>query len=122
MFYFGYTQIILAIGQEKYSNFKSYSEHGILVPTQLSSWDDQRLFVYFSEELWPEAINRAERDFEDFDEPDRMRLVHERVIDKARVFARVNGVFGAWQQYETKRSIKSHNKANSADAKSRAAD
>ncbi len=118
----GFKRISAAIDQETCTDLQSYSKVGILAPAQLSTWDDQRLFVYFSEELWSESINRAERDFEGFDETGLMQLVHERAIDKARAFAKVNGVFEAWQRYEEKRFRESHNQANSADAKGRAVD
>jgi len=102
----GFKRLSAAIGQAEGAELQLYSKVGIAAPAQLNSWSDQHLFVYFAEELWPEAINRAERDFENIDEPDRPNLVRERAIEKARAFANVHGVFEAWQRYEEWRSHK----------------
>jgi hypothetical protein len=83
-----------------------YSKVGIEVPSDIETWKDERLFGYIDDILRPEAINRAERDYEGIEVADRSRAVEERAREKLEQVAHRHGFVDAWYRYlETRRRM-----------------
>ena len=81
-----------------------YADVGIEIPLDISTWVDERLFRYIDDVLRPEAIHRAERDYEGIDVADHSRVIRERAIEKIQEVAARKGFLEAWQRYLERRN------------------
>jgi hypothetical protein len=82
---------------------RPYSEVGVEVPSGIATWDDGRLFEYIDDVLWPEALFRAERDYEGMEEDDRLQTILQRTKEKLEAVAREHGFVDAWHRYSKMR-------------------
>ena len=71
---------------------------GVVVPEDVASWPDERLFRYIEEVLAPEARLRAQRDYEDVPMEESAQAIRARTEEKLRDVARK---FGFAERLET---------------------
>lgn len=76
-----------------------FANVGIILPEDVSAWPDDHLFRFITSDLWPEAMNRAERDYENLDESGRRKIMFDRARDKLNDVAAKNGFADRLDRY-----------------------
>lgn len=82
---------------------RRYARHGVELPPDIASWDDERLFSYIAEVLTPEAWTRVQGDYENLSGEREIPLLHSEVERKLEDVARRHGFLSAWHRYQRSR-------------------
>lgn len=76
-----------------------FGDAAVSIPVDVAKWSDQRLFDFIEKVLWLEAINRAERDYEGVDIPDRDTTLRSRAREKLVEVATRHGFADRLESY-----------------------
>lgn len=95
----GLRRLLRSIGNRDTVASRPYCEVGVEVPSGIATWEDGRLFEYIDDVLWPEALFRAERDYEGMEEDDRLQTITQHAKEKLEAVAREHGFVDAWHRY-----------------------
>jgi hypothetical protein len=67
------------------------AEVGIEIPKGIEHGDDKRLFAFCEAELWPEVLQRVERDYEEIEVPERATTVRREASERLQAVAKNHG-------------------------------
>lgn len=98
----GLQRLLKSLGAPERAAGRLYIDAGIEIPSDIATWDDERLFAYIEAVLTPEARERAQRDYEGVSVEDTRTAITTRIEEKLTEAARLHDFLDGWRRYQAR--------------------